>query len=150
MWEYDKVVHLLFIDFKKVYDCIYIKSLLNILQKFGMPQKLVNITKTSIMHTEIKVGDFLPNGIQVTTGLRQDDTLYPVPFNIALEKVVREGCIERVCTTLGNIKIGILPYTEDLALLTENEEYIIKQTRKLLGIAKQIMLEVNEKKQNIL
>lgn len=53
MWEYDKVVHLLFIDFKMANDCKHRTILLSILQQLGMPQKLVNLIKTNIMQTEI-------------------------------------------------------------------------------------------------
>lgn len=40
-WEYNKNVHMLFINYKKVYDSIHIKSLIYILEEFGMPQKLI-------------------------------------------------------------------------------------------------------------
>jgi len=41
-----------------------------------MPQKLINLIKLSIEHTDIKVkvGHSISNIVQVTTGLRQGDT----------------------------------------------------------------------------
>jgi len=95
MWEFDRV-HVLFIDFKKVYGCIHRDSLSNILRQFKLPQKLINLVKANILHTEIKikVGNIVSQGILVTTGLRQRDALSPILFNIALERVIREGHIE--------------------------------------------------------
>jgi predicted alpha/beta-fold hydrolase len=77
MWEFDREVHVLFIDFKKAYDCIHRESLLNVLRQFKLPQKLINLIKANILHTEIKikVGNIVSQGIPVSTGLRQGDAM---------------------------------------------------------------------------
>jgi len=36
MWEYDRGVHMLFVDFRKAYDSIHWESLINILKEFKM------------------------------------------------------------------------------------------------------------------
>jgi len=40
MWVFNKEMHVLFIGFKKAYDCIYKKPLLNILKQFKPSQKM--------------------------------------------------------------------------------------------------------------
>jgi hypothetical protein len=42
-WEYNEIVHQLFIDFKKAYDSVRRKVLYNILIQFGVPMKLVRM-----------------------------------------------------------------------------------------------------------
>jgi hypothetical protein len=44
-WEYNGMVHQLFIDFKKAYDSIKREVLNNILVEFGIPKKLVRLIK---------------------------------------------------------------------------------------------------------
>lgn len=88
MWKYDKSIYMLFIDFKKMYDSIHRESLVSVLKEFEMPQKLININKMGIKHTDIrvKIGYSTSNAVHVTTGLRLDDDLSPILFNITLEK----------------------------------------------------------------
>jgi len=44
-WEYNEEVHQFFIDFKKVYVSVRRADLYNILIEFGIPLKLVKVTK---------------------------------------------------------------------------------------------------------
>jgi hypothetical protein len=44
--EYNEAVHLLFIDFKKVYDSVRREVLYNILTKFGIPLKVARLIKS--------------------------------------------------------------------------------------------------------
>jgi len=55
MWEYDKELYTLFVDFKQTYDSIHRPSLFNILKEFNFPKKLMNIIKASMEHSEIKI-----------------------------------------------------------------------------------------------
>jgi hypothetical protein len=47
-WEYNGIVHQLFIDFEKAYDLVRTKLLYNILNEFGIPMKLVRQIKMSL------------------------------------------------------------------------------------------------------
>ena len=148
MWEYDRDVHMLFVDFKKAYDSIHRESLINILKEFEMPQKLINLIKMNIDHTDIKVkvGHSTSNVVQVTTGLRQGDALSPILFNIALEKVVREIRMDQGGVRIGDANIGLLAYADDIVLLAENKDQLRRQANKLIENAKRIGLEINTEK----
>jgi hypothetical protein len=54
-WEYNGMVHQLFIDFKKAYDSINREVLYNILLEFGIPKKLVRLIKMCLNETYSKV-----------------------------------------------------------------------------------------------
>jgi len=148
MWEYDRGVHMLFVDFKKAYDSIHRESLINVLKEFEMPQKLINLIKMNIDYTDIKVkvGHSISNAVQVATGLRQDDALSPILFNIALEKVIREIGMDQEGVKIGEANIGLLTYVDDLVLLVENKDQLKRQSKKLIENAKRIGLEINTEK----
>jgi len=44
-WEYNVVVHHLFVDFKKAYNSVRREVLYNILTQFGIPMKLLRLIK---------------------------------------------------------------------------------------------------------
>jgi hypothetical protein len=50
-WEYNGMVHQLFIDFKKAYDSVKREVLYNILLEFGIPKKLVRLIKMCLNET---------------------------------------------------------------------------------------------------
>jgi hypothetical protein len=53
--EHNETVHRLFIDFKKAYDSVRREELYNILIVFGVPVKLVRLTKMCLNETYIKI-----------------------------------------------------------------------------------------------
>jgi hypothetical protein len=44
-WEYNGMVHQLYIDFKKAYNSVKREVLYNVLLEFGIPKKLVRLIK---------------------------------------------------------------------------------------------------------
>jgi len=50
-WEYNEAVHHLFIEFKKAYDSVRREILCNIITDFGIPMKLVRLTKMCLTET---------------------------------------------------------------------------------------------------
>jgi hypothetical protein len=59
-WEYNGVVHQLFVDFKKAYDSVRREVLYNILIEFGIPLKLERLIKMCLNETYSRVrGGFL-------------------------------------------------------------------------------------------
>ena len=51
-WECNEEVHQLFIDFKKAYDSVRREVLYKILIEFGIPRKLVRLTKMKLKHIQ--------------------------------------------------------------------------------------------------
>ena len=90
-WEYNKDVCQLFIYFEKAYDSIRKESLYDIVIKFGVPKKLVNLIKTCLDGTESKVRilNLLSSGFLIENGSKQGDALSTLLFNFALEYAVR-------------------------------------------------------------
>ncbi|VVC38751.1 Reverse transcriptase domain [Cinara cedri] len=147
MWEFNKDVYILFVDFKKAYDSIHRASLINILREFKFPKELVNLVEASLNGTKIKVklANTLSQPVEVVTGLRQGDALSPVLFNLVLEKIVREiNLCEGV--ELGRSTINILAYADDISLMGRSREMIIKMGKSFIKAAEKVGLRVNEEK----
>lgn len=72
----------LFIDFKKAYDSIHRKSLINIMREFNFPCKLIKLVEISNMDTYIKIktGSDITEPIPVKSGLKQVDSMSPILF----------------------------------------------------------------------
>lgn len=68
--------------------------------------------------------------MRVTTGLRQGDALSPKLFNLVLEKIVREINVSQGIE-LGQIKIGLLAYADNIALLGDDIKKIKSLGKKL-------------------
>ena len=90
-WEYNKAVHQLFIDFKKVYDSVRREVLYNILIEFGIQVKLVTLIKMCFNETygRVQVGKHLSDMFPIKNGLIQGEALSPLLFNFALEYAIR-------------------------------------------------------------
>jgi len=70
-WEFNKEMHILFVDFQKAYDSIQREGLINTLAELNFPHKLINLIKSSIMETyfRVRIGNIKSEQVQVRTGL---------------------------------------------------------------------------------
>lgn len=90
-YEYRQNMWQVFVDFKKAYDSIHRETIYNIKYEFGIPNKLICLTKVCMNGTkyQVRVDNVLSEEFQVVKGLKQGDALSRLLFNIALEKIVR-------------------------------------------------------------
>jgi hypothetical protein len=60
--------------------------------EFGLPPKLVRLVRATMTGTEaqVKVQTDLTDTFEIRQGLKQGGGLSPVPFNLALEYVIRK------------------------------------------------------------
>ena len=75
-------IYQIFVDFKKAYDSIRRDKLYAIMADFGIPNKLIRLTKATVENSAyyVKVGTIMTDGFKVGTGL-QGDGLAPNLFN---------------------------------------------------------------------
>jgi hypothetical protein len=91
-WEYNDVLHQLFIDFKETYDSVRWEVIYNIFIEFGNPLKLVRLIKMGLteMYSSVWVGKNLSALFPIRNDLKQGDALSPLLFNFALNYAIRK------------------------------------------------------------
>jgi hypothetical protein len=90
-WEYNGIVHQLFIDFKKAQDSVRREVLYNILIEFGIPRKLVGLIHICLNETysTVCIDKYKSDIFPIQNGLKQGDALSPLLFNLTLEYTIR-------------------------------------------------------------
>jgi hypothetical protein len=110
---------------------------------------LVSLIKMCLNETYSKVciGKHLSDSFPIQNGLKQEDALSPLLFNFALEYTIR-----KVQETQVGLKLNgthqLLAYADDVNLLGDNIDTIMKNTETLIDADKEIGLEINVEKTN--
>jgi len=123
IWEYKQSARYLFIDFQKAYDSTHRDTLRKCMQEFKIPKKLINMCKTCIQKTRsaVRVEGTFSSFFENNTSLKQGNSLSPILFNLALQKVIQ--CIKMVPSgiKIGKEQMNILAYADDIVLIGKNE-----------------------------
>ena len=84
--EHNDTLYMLFVDLKKAYDSVARRALWKIMEKCGVPPRMLKIVKSfhKGMHAEMRVGSQITENFEVQNGLRQA----PMLFNIYISTVV--------------------------------------------------------------
>jgi len=90
-YAHDIDLHPLFIDFKKVFDSINQKKLLQSLASFGIPKKIKRLVKMTPEGAQGKVivDGKISNPFVISRGVRQGDGLSATLFNLVLHLAIR-------------------------------------------------------------
>jgi len=69
-WEPSVEMHQIFVDFQKAYDSIRRDKLYTIMAHFGIPNKLIRLTKATMENSTycVKIGTIVTDGFKVGTG----------------------------------------------------------------------------------
>lgn len=66
---------------------------------------------------------------EVIIGLKQGNALSPILFNIAIEKLIRSVLSNKLGINIGKTTLDVLDFTDDLNLVGENKETIVRNTK---------------------
>ena len=90
--EHGKSLYMLFVDLRNAYDSVPRQALWKVLEKYGVPEKMLNVVKSfhEGMHAEVRVGSTVTDRFEVWNGLRQGCTLAPTLFNIYFSAMVAD------------------------------------------------------------
>ena len=88
--EHNEALYILFVDLRKAYDSIPRQSLWKVLEKCGVPPRMLAVVKSfhEGMHAEARIGSDTTEKFEVRNGLRQGCTIAPLLFNIYFSGVV--------------------------------------------------------------
>jgi hypothetical protein len=153
--EFNKPLHVNFVDFSKAFDSIHRQTLWKILRSYGIPEKMIiMITKfydnfqACVSVGNNKTSDFF----KISTGVRQGCILSPILFILVIDWVMKKTTEDKK----RGLQLGILGHLEDLdfaddlALISETIKHLQAKTDRLVKYAGQVGLFVNVKKTEIM
>ncbi len=145
-YEFDRDLHIIFVDFKQAYDSIDREALWKILTELGIPMKYVRLIQECYKDTncQVRFGGQLSESFNVENGLRQGDPLAPTLFNLALEKVRRELGRMRAMEMMGTDTL--LAFADDVVIVGETADQVIHDTARFMVEARKVGLIVNDEK----
>lgn len=144
-YEHNIDLHMLFVDFRQAFDSIIKENLLNYMEIQGIPKKLVQLTKMTLVKAQAKVmidGRYGDN-FSLSRGVRQGDALSATLFNLALQSILHN------LTDNGTIVYKskhICAYADDIVIIARNITELKLAFSEMYSAAKTMGLEINESK----
>jgi len=76
-------MHVLFIDFKQVFDSVDRQKAIQTLQELRIPNTLIRLIKMTLQNTEasVKIENLTSKPFSISSGVRQGDPLSATIFN---------------------------------------------------------------------
>ena len=88
---------IIFVNFKKAFDNINMSIMLQILEAYGIPDKIIQTIALTYKNTHAKIitPDRETENFEITKGVLQGDTLAPYLFVITLDYAIRQAIEDR-------------------------------------------------------
>ena len=77
--EHGESLYVLFVDLRKAYDSVPRQALWKVLEKYGVPEKMLNVVKSfhEGMHAELRVGSTVTERFEVRMAYGRDVPWHP-------------------------------------------------------------------------
>ena len=114
-----------FIDFSKAFDHVERSILFKKMIKYGVSSKMLKMIENmySKMKTRVRSSEGYTNSFLLENGLMQGECLSPSLFSMYLNDIVEHiESVESMGVLLGNTKITVLKYADDLVLFAKSAE----------------------------
>ena len=163
--EFNKPLHICFIDLQKAYDSVNCGALWRICRGYGLSDKMIKMIKLLYENTRAEVridGDF-STSIQMTTGVKQGCLLSPILFNVYIDFVMRQILDQAGAGSVtirhrlgdlwysdrGNsddVKLLALTYADDIAVMCQNTQDLEKFIKTFEKVTQDFGLTMDIKK----
>merc|ERR1712121_325541 len=148
--KHGKPLYFAFIDFKKAYDSIDRKQLIEVLIEYKINPKIIDLTVQMYRndHPIIKLGNMVEK-IAVTGGIRQGCSISTLLFKLITFKVIEE------LRKIKKYKIGVyednsLWLADDATLIAEDLQTLEQLLKCLSDAGKKYGLQINKEKTKIM
>ena len=155
-YDVDSESMILQLDFKRAFDSVYHSYVKDVLSKFGVGPKLINliILIMSSLNVQVIINDQLTKPIRVGRGLPQGSSLSAILFILCLEPLLRTGLTSgllngislRGIECISITSMYYLAYADDLQLLIRNITELLAWLNFLKKFALTSGLHVNMQK----
>ncbi len=141
-----------FVDMQKAFDWVdrdllFLKLLLN-----NIDGKVYNAIKSMYTDTtaSLKINKLETDWFRCESGVRQGDVLSTTLFSIFINDLAKEIKDMDIGIPIGELKLCILLYADDIVLLSENERDLQSMLDKLNEWCVKWHMKVNETKTNVI
>ena len=143
-----KPLYLAFLDIEKAYDKVNRKTLIYILNKIGLPQKIVNLISSIYRNTKSKYifGDIMTGWVNLERGVRQGCVLSPLLFSIYTEELAARIRNSGLGVKVNEDRLGSLLYAHDVVLIGENEKMLQNMLNNVRTYGSEFSLSFNSNK----
>ena len=97
-------------------------SIARALRRFGIPSEVAHAILDTYKSTSTRI--FTSNEstrpIEILNGVKQGDPLSPLLFNMVMDELITEVNSLNIGIEVGDAKVSILAFADDLVLLTQN------------------------------
>jgi len=116
--EFDRPLHVAYLDIKAAFDCVDRTALWKALSSKGIPDILFHLIEALHQSTEarVRIGSRLSGRFQTTSGVRQGCILAPTLFCVAIDWIFEHMSVHPGIN-IGNYNITDLVYADDTVLL---------------------------------
>jgi len=139
------------VDLKKAYDSVNRALLFDKLEQLGISSKMIRALRSLYNNVQscIKLNGSLTDWFSVNTGLKQGCIISPLLFNIYINELIDAIKALNVGIDIGNEKVCILLYADDVVFLCENEKDLQKMLNTLESWCYSNKINVNLEKSKI-
>jgi len=133
------------IDFKQAFDSVNRSRMLNDLMLLGIPKKLPQLVVVTMAGSRANVivdNQYTPT-FPITNGVRQDDALSSLLFELVLEAITRKL---NITGHIGTKSTQIFVYADDVAILSRNKNALKDALGNIESEARERGLLINENK----
>lgn len=149
--EYNKKLHIAFIDFEKAIDTIELPSLIEALIEFQVPKKYIRLIRYIYENSSASIKfDFKSETFKLTRGVKQGDPMSPKLFNAVLELIFRKLNWENFGIMIGDKKLKDLRFADDVTLLSHKKEELLEMIDQLSIKAEECGLKINKAKTKVM
>ena len=132
--------YLIFIDLKNAYDKVIHEKLFKKLEKQGISKDIIGTIKLLYSKAKLKVSND-SNYINVNNGVLQGSLISPILFNLYINDLIIE---------LDNSAFEVLAYADDLCVICENRNELIRVIKNIDKWCNNNGISVNKKKSGIM
>merc|ERR1711942_367554 len=143
-------LYLAFIDFKKAYDSIDRKKLIEVLISYKINPMIIDLIVQMYKddHTIIKLGS-MTEKVEVTGGIRQGCCISTLLFKLVTFKIIEDLRKEKLYK-IGKFEDNSIWLADDATLIAEDLQTLEKLLKCLSRVGGRYGLQINEKKTKIM
>ncbi|CAF2133571.1 unnamed protein product [Rotaria magnacalcarata] len=134
-----------FIDFRKAFDTIKHNIIWVVLKSYGIGNKTLALLQNIYEQAQsaVRVDKEIGEWFHTSVGTRQGDPLSPLLFITYLERVMDKAIQTDSGISISGTLVNNLRFADDINMIQEDRNMLLKQTERLQTVATQAGLTIN-------